>query len=205
MPGAPNRPPELAAAPPAPPAPEPPEVKLLRRLVPSHVALLQESWKGGPPPEVLAPFEKAVSAARGADFGGATAALDQLSIRFAEPRWPTLSEPFRRLRVRIPAPVPPHWDPDHGLPVAEKEAHQARRSAEEQLALADASVAWAAAHGVPAEDLAPFVGAARSALSGPGVPTEFYPAVDRVWAGLRERLPPPKRVTKPVPTPADEG
>jgi hypothetical protein len=203
MPGAPNRPPAAAAAPAPPPAPDPPQAKLLRRLVPSQVALLQDIWKGAPPAEVTAPFEKAEAAFRASDFAGAGAALDLLSIRLAEPRWPTLVEPFRRLRVPIPAPVPPHWDPDHGVPPAEKEARRARRVAEEQLALADASVAWASAHGVRAEDLAAMVGAARTALAGPGVPAEFYPAVDRIWGGLRERLPSPKGAAKVVPAATD--
>ena len=205
MPGAPNRPPATTAAPASPPAPDPPQVKLLRRLVPSQVALLQDIWKGAPPAEVTAPFEKAEAAFRASDFAGAGAALDLLSVRLAEPRWPTLVEPFRRLRVPIPAPVPPHWDPDHGVPPAEKEARQARRAAEEQLALADASVVWASAHGVRADDLTAWVASARTALAGPGVPSEFYPAVDRVWGALRERLPSPKGTAKAAPTATDEA
>jgi hypothetical protein len=193
MPGAPNRPPEAAPAPPPPAAADPPEARLLRRLVPSHVALLQESWKGGPPAEVLGPFEKAEGAFRAADFATATTALDQLSIRFAEPRWPSLAEPFRRLRVAIPAPTPPHWDPDHGRSAEEKEARKARRTAEEQLALAEASIAWAAGHGLACGDLTAPLEAARAALSEPGVPPPFYEAVDRIWRELRGRLPPPQR------------
>jgi hypothetical protein len=199
MPGAPNRPPEVAAAPPAPkPASDPPELKVLRRIVPSHVALLQESWKGGAPPEVLVPYDRADAAFRAGDYATATTALDQLSIRFAEPRWPSLPEPFRRLRVPIPAPVPPHWDPDHGVAADEKELRRARRVAEDQIALVDGCVAWAAAHGLAVEDLPAVAAAARAALAAPGVPTEFYPAVDRVWRTLRERLPTPHRVAKPA-------
>jgi hypothetical protein len=198
MPGAPNRPPEAAAAPPPPPAAEPPQLKVLRRLVPSHVALLQESWKAGPPPEVLGPYDRADAAFRASDFPTALTALDQLSIRFAEPRWPTLPEPYRRLRVPIPAPMPPQWDPDHGKPAEEKEAHKARRAAEDQLALVEGSVGWAGAHGVAADDLATEVASARAALAGTGVPPEFYAAVDRVWLQLRERLPAPKRGAKAV-------
>jgi hypothetical protein len=207
MPGAPNRPPEVAAAPAPPPAADPPQVKLLRRLVPSHVALLQESWKGSVPPEVVSAYEKADVAFRSADFSGATQALDQLSIRFAEPRWPTLGEPFRRLRVPIPAPVPPHWDPDHGLPPGEKEARQARRVAEEQLALAEASVAWASGHGVATDDLPDALASAKNALATPGVPPGFYAAVDRIWSELAGRLPPVSRAPRPVatPAPADEA
>ncbi len=197
MPGAPNRPPEVAA-PPAPPPPEAPEARLLRRFVPSQVALLQESWKGGPPAEVLGPFEKAAAALRSSDFSTATTALDQLSIRFAEPRWPSLAEPFRRLRVPIPAPTPPHWDPDHGLSPEEKDGRRARRTAEDQLALAEASVAWATSHGVPSPDLPGALAAARAALSSPGVAPGFYEAIDRIWRELRGKLPAPRRAGAPV-------
>jgi len=205
MPGAPNRPPEVAAPAASPPTADPPEVKVLRRLVPSHVALLQETWKGTVPAEILAPFERAEAAFRGADFPAATSALDQLSIRFAEPRWPTLREPFRRLRVPIPAPVPPHWDPDHGLAPAEKEARRTRRTAEDQLALAEASVAWATTHGIQSDDLAGWLASAKEALAAPGVPSGFYAAVDQVWRGLHVRLPPPGRSARPAAPPVSDG
>jgi hypothetical protein len=201
MPGAPNRPPESAAAP-VPPAPVPPELRVLRRIVPSQVALLQPSWKGAVPAEVLAPFDKADAAFRAGDFAAATLALDQLSIRFAEPRWPTLAEPYRRLRVPIPAPVPPHWDPDHGLATPEKEARQARRLAEEQLALAEGCVAWASANGVTTDGLPPAVDAAKAALGSPGVASAFYEAIDPLWRALRERLPAPKRAAGAAPAAA---
>jgi hypothetical protein len=202
MPGAPNRPPEAASAAPAPPAAaaDPPELKLLRRLVPSHVALLQDLWKGAVPPEVLAPFDRADAAFRAGEFPAAATALDQLSIRFAEPRWPSLPDPFRRLRVPIVAPTPPQWNPDHALPAAEKEARAARRVADDQVALLDACVAWASAHGVATTDLAEAATAAHGALRGPGVPPEFYPAVDGAWRALRERLPPPRRGARAVAT-----
>ena len=207
MPGAPNRPPESTPAPAAPPAPVPAELRALRRIVPSQVALLQPSWKGAVPPEVAAPFDRADAAFRAGDFATAITALDQLSIRFAEPRWPTLAEPYRRLRVPIPAPVPPHWDPDHGLAAPEKETRQARRTAEEQLLLAEACVAWAAANGVPADGLTEAVAAAKAALAEPGVPPAFYAAVDPFWRTLRGRLPAPKRAagTAPAAAVADEA
>lgn len=202
MPGAPNRPPEIAAPPP-PPVVEAPDRKLLRRLVPSHVALLLDSWKGPVAPEVLEPFEKAEAALAAGDLAGAANALDLLSIRFAEPRWPSLPEPFRRLRVPIPAPVPPHWDPDHALTPAEKEERRARRIAEEQLALAEGSVAWADAHGVGAPGLSERLSVARAALGAGGVPSEFYVSIDGVWEELRGRLPRPKRPAgRPAPVPA---
>ncbi len=207
MPGAPNRPPEGAGAPPPPPVADPPQAKTLRRLVPSHVALLQESWKGAVPPEVLTPFDKALAAFRAGDFAAATTALDQLSIRFAEPRWPTLPDPYRKLRVAIPAPVPPHWDPDHGLAPPEKEARQRRRTADDQLVLAEASVRWASAHGVAAGDLESALAAARTALGADGTPPAFYAAIDALWTELEGKLPAPARGARPAvaAAPAEEA
>ncbi len=193
MPGAPNRPPEAAAPPPPPPAAEPPDVKVMRRLVPSHVALLLETWKGGVPPEVAGPFEKAEAAYRAGDYATATSALDQLSIRFAEPRWPSLPEPFQRLRVPIPAPIPPHWDPDHGLPAAEKEERQARRRAEAQLALVEASLRWAGDHGISVDGAEPALTHGRSVLGSDSALAEFYAAIDPLWRQLDPKLPPLRR------------
>src|SRR5208282_5581548 len=120
MPGAPNRPPEKAPeAPTAPPFHETPGQKALRRLVPTRVALLLDTWKGAPSPELVGPFQKAEAAFAQVDF--------------AEPRWTTLPEPFRLLRVAIFAPMPPSWDPDHALPASEKDAKKARKTADEQL------------------------------------------------------------------------
>jgi hypothetical protein len=208
MPGAPNRPPDAAKgpAPAAPPVAEPPEKKILRRLVPSHVALLQETWKGPLPPELLVPFEKAEAALRAGDFAGATAALDLLAIRFAEPRWPTLAEPFRRLRVAIPAPVPPHWDPDHALPTEERDARRLRRALEDQVALAAGSVAWAGAHGIDADGLPAEVERSRAALaSGAPIP-DVVAGIDAVWERLGPKLPRPKAAAGRTPpaAPPDE-
>ncbi|MGP8078339.1 MAG: hypothetical protein ACLQD8_07005 [Thermoplasmata archaeon] len=195
MPGAPNRPPERTADPvPAPPVPTPPERLALRRLVPSHVALLLDSWKGAPAPEVIGPFEKAEAAYRAADYAGALSALDLLSIRFAEPRWPSLPAPFKDLRVPIPAPMPPHWNPEHALTPAERETARARRTAEGQLALADGCVGWARAHAVPTDDLVPLLAEARASLAAGGVPEEFYARLDTLWTDLWGRLPRPKRL-----------
>lgn len=192
MPGAPNRPPEVAAPAPAPaPRGEAPELRLLRRLVPSHVALLLDSWKGTPPPEVVGPFEKAEAALASGDLAGASTALDLLSTRLAEPRWPTLPEPFRRLRVEIPVPVPPHWDPEHGLDAAEKETRRARRVADDQLALAEGCLAWAEAHGLATDELRPLVDGARAEVGAAGVGDGFHPRLDLLWETLRPRLPRP--------------
>jgi len=195
VPGAPNRPPERTEEPAsaAPVEPTPPERLALRRLVPSHVSLLLDLWKGGPGPELTGPFEKAEAAYRALDFAGALGALDLLSIRFAEPRWPSLPAPWRELRVPIPAPMPPHWNPDHALAPTEREARQARRTAEQQLALADGAIAWARDHGVAADDLAPMLEAARTALAADGVPPAFYAGIDALWTELRARLPRPTR------------
>jgi len=193
VPGAPNRPPDPAPEPRAtPPAAEPPERKVLRRLAPCRVALLLEAWKGAPSAEVIAPFEKAEAAYAAGDYANALSALDLLSIRFAEPRWPTLPEPFRSLRVPIPAPTPPHWDPEHGLAPADKEARRARRAADEQLALARASVEWLGTHGVDLADLAPRVAEARTLLETEGAGGPFFERIDAVWDAVRSRAPRPR-------------
>lgn len=193
MPGAPNRPPEKTKVPPPPLSiPEPPEKKVLRRLVPTRVALLLDTWKGTPSPELTGPFRKAEEAFAQGDYATALSSLDLLSVRFAEPRWTTLPEPFRLLRVPIPAPVPPHWDPDHALLPAEKEAKKARKIAEEQLALAQGCLAWATGHGVDVADLAPRLDGAAPRLADPAGLAPFYEEVDAFWTGLHGRLPSPK-------------
>lgn len=204
MPGAPNRPPEKTPeAPLPPPVPEPPEKKALRRLVPTRVTLLLDLWKGAPSADLLGPYQKAETAYASGDFAAALSSLDVLSVRFAEPRWPTLPEPFRLLRVPISAPVPPHWDPDHALSAPEKEAKRSRRTAEEQLALVRGCLAWAAAHGLDVSDLSPRGESAASSLADPAGLPAFYDHVDAVWAGLLTRLPAPKAsAARPAPAPA---
>lgn len=193
MPGAPNRPPEVGeATPPVPPVPETPNERALRRLAPSRIALRLEIWKGAPPTELLAPFEKAEAAFVAGDFATATTALDLLSVRFAEPRWPTLPEPFRRLRVAIPAPMPPTWDPEHSLSAAERDARRARRLADDQVELAGASVDWAVRQHLAADDLGTLVAEARAALAATGVSSDVYGRLDAVWTAIRERVPVPK-------------
>ena len=193
MPGAPNRPPETTPAPPpVVPVAEPPERRVLRRLAPSRVALLLDLWKGAPSPELTGPFEKAEAAFAAGDFPGALNQLDLLSVRFAEPRWPSLPEPFKLLRVPIPAPMPPHWDPDHALPAPEKEAKRARRAADEQLALARGTVAWGATHHVDLADASPGLEEARAILEAEGVGPGVYERIDRVWEAVRARAPMPK-------------
>jgi len=192
MPGAPNRPPETtpAAAPP-PPAGDSPAKTVLRRLAPSRVALRLDQWKGAPSPDLTAPLEKAEAAFAAADYSNALSALDLLSVRFAEPRWPTLPEPFRLLRVPIPAPMPPHWDPDHALAPADREAKRLRRVAEEQLALAAGCVTWAATHQIEVTDLVPRVEEARAVFATEGGSDGFYERIDTVWEAVRARVPLP--------------
>ena len=206
MPGAPNRPPEKTeATPPTPPVAEPPEKKALRRLVPTRVALLLDTWKGAPSPDLTGPFRKAEESFAHGDYAVANTALDLLSVRFAEPRWATLPEPFRFLRVPIPAPVPPHWDPDHALTPAEKDSKKARRTADEQLALAKGCLAWAAGHGVETSDLAPHLEGASGRLAEPAGLAPFYEQIDTFWVGLHGRLPAPKSgPSAPAPAAATE-
>ncbi len=205
MPGAPNRPPDQAPAP-TPPAPDPPDRRVLRRLVPSQVTLLLDVWKGVPSPDLVNPFEKAESAFAASDFPGATAQLDVLSVRFAEPRWPTIPEPFRLLRVSIPPPMPPSWDPDHALPPPEKEARRARKEADVQIALADGCVAWAAQHGIATHDLSSALDDARAELARSGSTAAVHERIDGLWSSLRPRLPRPKSVAaRPPSAPAAEA
>ncbi len=171
---------------------EPPEKKVLRRLVPSRVTLLLDLWKGAPSPDLLGPYDKAEDAAAAGDFATALQALDRLSIRFHEPRWPTLPEPFRRLRVEIPPPMPPSWNPENALAPAQRDALRARREADDQVLLARGSVAWAAAHGVDVGDSGARVEEAAQLLASEGLVPGVYERVDGVWEGLRARLPRPK-------------
>jgi hypothetical protein len=165
---------------------------VLRRLAPSRVALLLDLWKGAPSPDLTGPYERAERAFASADYSSSSTALDLLSVRFAEPRWPTLPEPFRRLRVPIPAPIPPHWDPEHNLAPPEREARRARRAADDQVALATGCLAWASGHGVPTDDLSRGLEEARTLLGTEGVSAAFYERIDAIWMAVRERVPEPK-------------
>jgi hypothetical protein len=197
MPGAPNRPPEPdAPAAPPPPVVGTPSQKVLRRLTPSRIALRLDVWKGGPSPELLKPLDRAEATFLAGDFPNAEGALDQLAVRFAEPRWPTLPKPFRELRQDIPAPQPPGWDPENAYPAAQKEARKAWRQAELQLRLVDASLEWAGTHGSDVADLAPHAADARTRFGSEGASEAFWTHVDAIWSALRER------VAKPAPAPS---
>ncbi len=189
MPGAPNKPPEGAAAAPVPHPKEAPADHLLRRLVPCREALRWPGWRGTPSPELLGPLAEAERLFAAGDLAGAEGALDRLSIRFAEPRWPTLPEPFRSLRVPIPAPQPPQWDPDHALPPEAKEERRWQRYAAQQLLLATGSLDLEATLGTEVADLRPLLEAARAAQGAGDLGEPFWSAVDGIWRTLRERLP----------------
>ncbi|MHB8351315.1 MAG: hypothetical protein ACYDFT_01270 [Thermoplasmata archaeon] len=201
MPGAPNKPPE-SAAPPTPPHPKE-EVadRVLRRLAPSREALRLPSWRGTPSAELTGPLAEAERLFTAGDLAGAEGALDRLSVRFAEPRWPSLPEPFRGLRVSIPAPQPPQWDPDHALPPEAKEERRWQKYASQQLLLARGSLELEASLGTDVADLKPLLEAATAAHGAGELGDPFWSPLDRIWTSLRERVPPPG-APAPPPVPA---
>ncbi|MGI0067402.1 MAG: hypothetical protein ACREB9_03135 [Thermoplasmata archaeon] len=207
MPGAPNRPPETKpeAAPATPVAPEAPELRLMRRLAPSRVALSLDVWHGAPSAELVTPLEKAELAFAASDWREADSQLDALSIRFHEPRWPTLPDPFRELRVAIPAPTPPQWNPDHGLPTEEKEARRVHRTAEMQLKLARATVEWARTKGIDLADVVPPVEPAGAAFEAGGAVATLYEALDPLWRAVHGRVPMPKPPAAPTARPGPKA
>jgi hypothetical protein len=155
------------------------------------VALKLDLWKNAPSPDLTQPFHRAEARYVAGDFPNALTALDQLAVRFAEPRWPTMPTPFRELRVAIPAPMPPSWDPDNALAPADRDAKRLRHFAELQLALARASLDWAQSHGIAVDDLRSPLEAAGAAFVSDGPGESFWSPLDGVWASIRERVPPP--------------
>jgi hypothetical protein len=203
MPGAPNRPPEIEG----PPAPPPPATsneagrRVLRRLAPFRVALRLDLWKGAPSKELVDPLVRAETRYEAGDFVNASSDLDALAVRFAEPRWPTLPEPFKLLRVAIPAPMPPSWNPDNALAPAERDVKLQRKDAEFQVELAKATAAWATAHSIDLPDAPGHVDRARTALAASGPSDAFWAEVEAIWSSVRERVPMPSATGRPPATP----
>ena len=190
MPGAPNRPPEIeGAVAPTLPADQTAR-RLLRRLGPARIALHLDLWKGAPSPELLLPLQHAETNFASGDLVTAGGNLDQLAVRFAEPRWPLLPAPFKELRQKIPAPQPPQWNPDFKLTPEEREVVHLRRAAELQRDLAKATIEWGAKHQIDLSDLQPHLDRATAALAT-GPDETFWSEIDQIWAVVRERVPMP--------------
>jgi hypothetical protein len=196
MPGAPNRPPSNPPPPPA-ASPVPPEKKVLRRLAPARVALSLDIWRNAPSTDLVAPLERAEAAYTAGDWREAESQLDALAVRLHEPRWPTIPEPFRSLRVSIPFPQPPQWNPELQLAPAEREALHARKIAELQLALARSSMEFARTKGLDVTDLQAPLERAATTLGASGVEPTFYESIDPVWEAIRVRVPMPKPPARP--------
>lgn len=204
MPGAPNKPPDSASAPASPvPAGAGP---LLRRLVPSRIALRLDSWRQPLSPELVDPYLAAEAALARGEVEIASSYLDQLAIRFAEPRWPSLPAGFRSLAVKVIRPQPPHWDPEHKLTPEEKEVRRKQRELATHHELLGAALELETRKGTATADLAPELEAARAA-SGSADAVAFWLAADRIWGTLRERVPLPAATTKapPARTEPDAG
>ena len=195
MPGAPNKPPEIEA-PPAPTVP-PAGNKLqhaLRRLAPDRLVLRLAIWRGAPNVDLVKPLERAATMLAAGEFPDAEKALDQFSVRLAEPRWPTIPEPWVRIRVPIPAPQPPHWDPDFKLAPADREAKRNREWAQTQLLLAKGALDLAPSLPLDLTDVHSCVAEAQAIFDREGATAEFWAPLDRLWDAVQSRV--------PLPTPA---
>jgi hypothetical protein len=200
MPGAPNKPPESAAAPEPVAAAGDAGRHVLRRLGLAHVILRLECWKGAPNPDLVRPVAQADRLYEAGDFPNAEMALDQFSVRLAEPRWPSIPEPFRRLRVDIVRPEPPAWNPDNALTPAERAAKTTRRFAENQLLWAEATLTEAPRLGAEVTDLPPLVSEAREKLAAEGPDEAFWSPLERFWETVRARVPlPSTAAARPAP------
>jgi len=200
MPGAPNKPPPIEA--PAPPAASDRLPHALRRLAPARLVLRLPIWRGAPNVDLVKPLERAATTLAAADYLEAEKALDQFSVRLAEPRWPTIPEPWARLRVAIPAPEPPHWNPDFKLTPADREAKKARQWAETQLLLARAAVEIAPSLSVDLTDVQPGVGDAQAVYDREGATPGFWEPIDRFWSAVRDRVALPSPATARAAPPA---
>ncbi len=206
MPGAPNKPPAIDA----PPAPEVPlagdkRQHALRRLAPARLVLRLPIWRGAPHSDLVKPLERVAATLAAGEFPDAEKALDQFSVRLAEPRWPTIPEPWVRLRVPIPAPQPPHWDPDFKLAPSDRETKKNREWARTQLLLAKGALELAPSLHVDLTDVQSTVAEAQAVFDRDGPRAEFWTPIDRLWEAVESRvaLPAPAaaRATPPAKLP----
>lgn len=190
MPGAPNKPPDRDAAP-APESPPPGDKRqhALRRLAPDRLVLRLPIWRGAPNADLVKPLERVATTLASGEFPDAEKALDQFSVRLAEPRWPAIPEPWVRLRVLIPAPQPPHWDPDFQLAPADREAKRNREWARTQLLLAKGALELAPSLNVDLTDVEPTVATAQAVFDREGPTAEFWAPLDRLWDAVERRVP----------------
>ena len=200
MPGAPNKPPEIDA-----PAPVAPLVgdkmqHALRRLAPARMALRLPIWRGAPNADLVRPLERVAVTLAAGEFPDAEKALDQFSVRLAEPRWPTIPEPWIRLRVAIPPPQPPHWDPDFKLLPQDRDAKRNREWAETQLLLAKGTVELAPTLAVDLTDVHNCATEAQAIFDREGASSAFWAPLDRLWSAVASRVPlPSPAVARPAP------
>ena len=192
MPGAPNRPPEIDGPPPPAAPADQSARRVVRRLGAMRVALRLDLWKGAPSAELVTPLERAEASFASGDLLTSLGHTDQLAIRFAEPRWPTLPVPFKGLRQGIPAPQPPQWDPEFTLTPPEKELRRLRREAELYVDLAAATISWGASHSVDLSDLVAPLEQTRALLAATGPDDAFWAESDLFWQAVRARVPMPK-------------
>jgi hypothetical protein len=195
LPGAPNKPPTPDAA----PVPESPPAgdkrqHAIRRLAPARLVLRLPIWRGAPNADLVRPLERVAASLTAGEFPDAEKALDQFSVRLAEPRWPTIPEPWVRLRVPIPAPQPPHWDPDFQLAPADRETKKNREWAHTQLLLAKGAIDLAPSLSLDLADVQPTVAEAQAVFDRDGPTAEFWAPLDRLWDAVERRV--------PLPTPA---
>jgi hypothetical protein len=192
VPGAPNKPPEIDAPPAAvaPPAGDKRQ-HAVRRLAPARLVLRLPIWRGAPNADLIRPLERVASTLAAGEFPDAEKALDQFSVRLAEPRWPTIPEPWVRLRVPIPAPQPPHWDPDFKLSPTDREAKKNREWAQTQLLLAKGALELAPSLNVDLSDVHSVVTDAQAIFDREGASPEFWTTLDRLWEAVEGRVPLP--------------
>ena len=129
MPGAPNRPPKIEATEPTGPTPPRAAWSGAWRPMPRR-ARIWTSGRGPRPPSSSCCSSAPRRTSPPATSSTASSSLDQLAVRFAEPRWPTMPMPFQRLRVEIPPRCRRTGTPISPSPPPEKERRRRlRRSA----------------------------------------------------------------------------